>query len=125
MNYLTAEQVVFIHAFVVEETGGSHGVKDLGLLESAVARPQATFDGDDLHPDLFIKAAALLHTLIQNRPFVDGNKRTGALAAILFLELNGYELNAKNKELESFTLKVAVSKISLSEIADWLRKKSE
>jgi death-on-curing protein len=100
-------------------------VKDLGLLESAVARPQATFDGDDLHPDLFIKAAALLHTLIQNRPFVDGNKRTGALAAILFLELNGYELNAKNKELESFTLKVAVSKISLSEIADWLRKKSE
>jgi death-on-curing protein len=125
MNYLTAEQVVFIHAFVVEETGGSHGVRDLGLLESAVARPQATFDGDDLHPDIFIKAAALLHALIQNHPFVDGNKRTGALAVILFLEFNGYELNAKNKELESFALKVAVAKISLSEIADWLRKKSE
>lgn len=125
MNYLTAEQVVFIHAFVVDETGGSHGVRDLGLLESAVARPQATFDGDDLHPDIFIKAAALLHALIQNHPFVDGNKRTGALAVILFLEFNGYELNAKNKELESFALKVAVSKISLSEIADWLRKKSE
>jgi death-on-curing protein len=125
MNYLTAEQVVFIHAFVVDETGGSHGVRDLGLLESAVARPQATFDGDDLHPDLFIKAAALLHALIQNHPFVDGNKRTGALAVILFLEFNGYELNAKNKELESFALKVAVAKISLSEIADWLRKKSE
>jgi death-on-curing protein len=125
MNYLTAEQVVFIHAFVVEETGGSHGVRDLGLLESAVARPQATFDGDDLHPDIFIKAAALLHALIQNHPFVDGNKRTGALAVILFLEFNGHELNAKNKELESFALKVAISKISLSEIADWLRKKSE
>jgi death-on-curing protein len=125
MNYLTAEQVIFIHAFVVEETGGSHGVRDLGLLESAVARPQATFDGDDLHPDIFIKAAALLHALIQNHPFVDGNKRTGALAVILFLEFNGYELNAKNKELESFALKVAVAKISLSEIADWLRKKSE
>ncbi len=125
MNYLTAEQVVFIHAFVVDETGGSHGVRDLGLLESAVARPQATFDGDDLHPDIFIKAAALLHALIQNHPFVDGNKRTGTLAAILFLELNGYELNAKNKELESFALRVAISRISLSEIADWLRKKSE
>jgi death-on-curing protein len=125
MNYLTAEQVVFIHAFVVEETGGSHGVRDLGLLESAVARPQATFDGDDLHPDIFIKAAALLHALIQNHPFVDGNKRTGTLAAILFLELNGYELNAKNKELESFALRVAISRISLSEIADWLRKKCE
>lgn len=125
MNYLTAEQVVFIHAFVVEETGGSHGVRDLGLLESAVARPQATFDGDDLHPDIFIKAAALLHALIQNHPFVDGNKRTGALAVILFLEFNGVELKAKNKELESFALKVAVAKISLSEIANWLRKKSE
>jgi death-on-curing protein len=125
MNYLTAEQVVFIHAFVVDETGGSHGVRDLGLLESAVARPQATFGGEDLHPDLFLKAAALLHALIQNHPFVDGNKRTGALAVILFLELNGYSLIAKNKELESFALRVALSKIGLSEIADWLRKKSE
>jgi len=125
MNYLTAEQVVLIHAFVVDETGGLHGVRDLGLLESAVARPQATFEGEDLHPNLFIKAAALLHALIQNHPFVDGNKRTGAMAAILFLEINGYYLNAKNKELESFALRVAVSKPGLSEIADGLRRKSE
>jgi len=125
MNYLTAEQVVFIHAFVVDETGGSHGVRDLGLLESAVARPQATFDGDDLHPGLFLKAAALLHALIQNHPFVDGNKRTGTLAVILFLELNGSYLAAKNNELESFALRVALSKIGLSEIADWLRRKCE
>ena len=61
MKYLTAEQILFIHARVVAETGGSHGVHDLGLLESAVARPQATFEGKDLYPDLFHKAAALLH----------------------------------------------------------------
>jgi len=125
MKYLTAEQVLFIHSRLIEETGGSHGVRDLGLLESAVARPQATFDGEDLHPDLFVKAAALLHALIQNHPFVDGNKRTGTVAAGLFLEINGYSLNTKNKELESFALRVAISKISLSEIADWLRRKSE
>lgn len=125
MKYLTAEQVLFIHSRLIEETGGSHGVRDLGLLESAVARPQATFDGNELHPDLFIKAAALMHALIQNHSFVDGNKRTGTVAAGLFLELNGHSLNATNKELESFALKVALSKISLSEIADWLRRKCE
>jgi len=88
MNYLTAEQVLFIHARIIEETGGAHGVRDLGLLESAAARPQATFDGEDLYPDLFTKAAALMHALIQNHPFVDGNKRTGTVAAGLFLEIN-------------------------------------
>ena len=124
MKYLTAEQVLFIHARLIDETGGSHGVRDLGLLESAVARPQATFDDKELHPDLFIKAAALMHAIIPNHPFMDGNKRTGTVAAGIFLKINGYTLNAKNRELESFALSVVVSKISLTEIADWLRQKS-
>ncbi len=124
MKYLTAEQVLFIHARLIDETGGSHGVRDLGLLESAVARPQATFDGKELLRDLFLKAAALMQALIQNHPFVDGNKRTGIVAAGLFLQLNGYILQAENRELELFTLKAATSKTSLAEIADWLRKKS-
>lgn len=77
MKYLTVEQVLFIHARLVSEISGTHGVRDLGLLESAVARPQATFEGNDLYSDIFSKAAALMESLIGNHPFVDGNKRTG------------------------------------------------
>ena len=86
---LSAQQVLFIHARLIEATGGEHGVLDLGLLQAAVARPQATFDGADLYASLFQKAAALMESLAQNHPFVDGNKRTAITAAALFLLQNG------------------------------------
>ena len=76
MSHLTAEQVLFIHYRLIEETGGIHGIRDIPLLQSAVARPMATFGSDDLYPDIFSKAAALMHSIIKNHPFVDGNKRT-------------------------------------------------
>ncbi len=117
MIYLTPEQVLFLHARLIEETGGSHGVRDVGLLESAVARPQATFEGQDLYSNLYTKAAALMDSLIRNHPFVDGNKRTGIAAAALFLRQNGRRLTATNQELEAFTLHVAESRPELSEIA--------
>jgi death-on-curing protein len=122
--YLRAEQVLFIHYRLVSETGGEHGVRDLGLLESAVARPQATFDRQELYPDLFEKAAALMESLINNHPFVDGNKRTGIACALLFLQQNGISLSAKNADLEKFTLRVASSKAGRSEITKWLKKHS-
>ncbi len=125
MNYLTTEQVLFLHARLIEETGGSHGVRDVGLLKSAVARPQATFGGEDLYPDLFSKAAALMDSLIRNHPFVDGNKRTGIASAALFLQQNGRRLTATNAELEAFTLYVAVSGPDISEIAAWFQAQSE
>lgn len=125
MNYLTAEQVLFLHARLIEETGGSHGVRDVALLESAVARPQATFDGVDLYPDLFCKAAALMDSLIRNHPFIDGNKRTGIAAAALFLRQNGRYLTATNSELEAFTLYVTESRPDVSEIAAWLETHSD
>lgn len=124
MNYLTTEQVLFLHARLIEETGGSHGVRDVALLESAVARPRATFGGEDLYPDLFSKAAALMDSLIRNHPFIDGNKRTGIAAAALFLRQNGRHLTATNPELESFTLHVAESRPDISEIAAWLEAHS-
>ncbi|HXF69069.1 MAG TPA: type II toxin-antitoxin system death-on-curing family toxin [Thermoflexus sp.] len=124
MRFLTVEQVLFLHARLIEETGGAHGVRDLSLLESAVVRPQATFGGKDLYPDLFSKAAALMDSLIRNHPFVDGNKRTGIAAAALFLLQNGYRLTATNEELEAFTLYVAESKPEISEIAAWLKAHS-
>ena len=122
MQCLTAEQVLFIHARLIAETGGLHGVRDLTMLESAVGRPAASFDDKDLYPDLFAKATVLMESLINNRPFVDGNKRTGIAAAALFLRINGFKLTASPAKLEKNTLLVAQNQISLAKIADWLRK---
>jgi death-on-curing protein len=121
-RYLTAQQVVFAHARLIEATGGSHGVRDVGLLESAVARPQATFEGRDLYNDLFKKTAALFESLILNHPFVDGNKRTAISAAALFVQLNGLKLDVTNDELERFPLHVVKTRPPLTQIAKWFRE---
>jgi death on curing protein len=125
MIYLTAEQVLFIHARLISESGGEHGVRDLGLLLSALACPQATFEGQDLYPDLFSKAAALLESLIGNHGFLDGNKRTAITSVGLFLRINGYRLTADNQQLEIFTLQCAQHLVSLDQIAIWLKNHSE
>ena len=122
--YLTAEQVLFIHYRLVSETGGEHGVRDIGLLESAIARPRATFDRHDLYPSNFEKAAALMESLVNNHPFVDGNKRTGIACTVLFLMQNGVTFSATNPELETFTLRVASSKIKHPQIVKWLENHS-
>ncbi|MCG2786444.1 MAG: type II toxin-antitoxin system death-on-curing family toxin [Anaerolineae bacterium] len=119
MKYLTPEQVLFIHARLVTETGGAHGVRDLGLLLSALARPQTTFDGQDLYPDLFHKAGALMESLLQNHPFVDGNKRTAITATGMFLRLNGYILTTSNPELEQFTFAALLEHLSVETMAAW------
>jgi len=121
MRYLTPEQVLFIHARLIAETGGAHGVRDLGLLESAVSRPQAVFEGVELYPDVLQKAAALLESLINNHPFVDGNKRTGITAAAMFLQVNNYSLTVSNRELESFVLSIASGEQTFDSIVEWLK----
>ncbi|MGB1249104.1 MAG: type II toxin-antitoxin system death-on-curing family toxin [Candidatus Promineifilaceae bacterium] len=118
-RYLSPQQILFIHTRLIEQTGGSHGVRDMGLLESAAARPQATFDSVDLYPTLFLKTAALMASLTQNHPFVDGNKRTAITTAGLFLRRNGYQLIATNAELEAFTLTVSADHPNLTWIANW------
>jgi death-on-curing protein len=123
--YLTAEQILFLHARIVEATGGSHGVRDVGLLESAVARPQASFGGEDLYPDLWLKTAALAESLIGNHPFLDGNKRTGVASAGLFLVRNGFRLTATNEELEALAVEVAEKQMSLEDLARWWEVHSE
>jgi death-on-curing protein len=125
MHYLTPEQVLFIHARLVSEIGGEHGVRDLGLLQSAVARPQAVFDGNELYPGTYQKPAALLESLINNHPFVDGNKRTGITATALFLRINGHQLSASNEEMVSFVLSIASGNQSLEAIAEWLENHRE
>lgn len=120
-QYLTPEQVLFLHSRLIAETGGGQGIRDLGMLLSALGRPQATFDDKDLYPDLFSKAAALMDSLVRNHPFVDGNKRTAITAAALFLRMNGYRLIIENEEMVRFTLACAQSQLSFDEIADWFK----
>lgn len=125
MKYLTPQQVLAIHIQVTERTGGSQGVRDLGLLESAVYRPQASFGGKNLYRNIFDKAAALLQSLLKNHPFVDGNKRTALTSAGVFLKINGYKLiNTHKKEVE-FSVRVDSESLELHEISLWLKKNSK
>lgn len=121
MKYLSTKDVLLLHNMAIDEAGGSHGLRDLGLLESAVVRMQASFGGEDLYPDIFMKAGALVHGLLRNHPFVDGNKRTSMYSAMAFLELNGYRFDARPKEVVNFALKVENEKLSVEQIARWLK----
>jgi death-on-curing protein len=125
MKYIIPEQVLFIHARLIAETGGLHGIRELALMESAVARPQVSFDGRDLYGNLFAKAAALLESLVNNHPFLDGNKRTGISAMALFLRMNGYRIKATNEEIVNFTLAVAKKQLDFEEMTAWLAKYSQ
>ena len=119
MKYLSPHQVLFIHARLIEETGGSHGVRDMGLLLSALGRPKATFEGKELHPTILVKASGLAESMINNHPFVDGNKRTGIVAAVFFLSLNRYMLTASNHELLDLTMQIAQKRTTIGEVANW------
>jgi len=122
MQYLTIQDLIYIHEEVIRVSGGSPGVRDLGLVDSALNRPKATFDKEYLYPSLFDKSAALFHSLIMNHAFVDGNKRTAVAAAAQILYINGFELVTSEKELEKFTLNIIKRKIEVEEIASWLEK---
>lgn len=100
MRYLSLEEIIALHAGVAAQSGGMLGLRDRGALESAVAQPEMTFSGDDLYPTIAEKAAALGHSLIQNHPFLDGNKRVGHAAIEVFLVLNGYEIGGSVDEQE-------------------------
>jgi death on curing protein len=120
-DFLSLEDVLSLHADQVALYGGCQGVRDLGLLESAIAHPQATFGGQHLHKDLFEMAAAYLFHIVQNHPFLDGNKRTGALAALVFLDFNGVEVDAPRGSLYALTMSVATGQTGKVEVAEFLR----
>jgi death-on-curing protein len=122
--FLTIEEVLAIHRDQIERYGGSDGLRDVGLLQSAVAAPAATFDGAFLHADLFEMAAAYLFHLASNHPFVDGNKRVGAAAALVFLELNGVSFDASEDDLERTVLAVAEGRLRKSKLTEFFRAHS-
>lgn len=122
--FLTLDEVLMIHADQIERYGGSMGVRDLGLLQSAVAQPQASFGGQRLHASLFDMAAAYLFHLVENHPFVDGNKRVGAASAIVFLEMNDIEVDAPEDDFAAFVLEVAQGLTDKSAIAKFFQEHS-
>jgi death on curing protein len=117
IKFFTIEQIMELHDAFLEDHGGFPGVRDKGLLASAVEMPKAAMFGEDLHKTIYDKAAAYLFHLVQNHPFYDGNKRTGALTAILFLEENGVEISFKDTDYENFVVEVAQGKKTKEEIA--------
>jgi death-on-curing protein len=122
MIYLTVDEVIRLQADVIAQSGGLPGVKDRGLVESAVALPRQTFDGQELYPTLADKAAALGYSLARNHGFEDGNKRIAHAALETFLVWNGHELAASVDEQEDVFLRLAAGTIGRDEFTDWVRR---
>jgi death-on-curing protein len=121
-QFLDVDDVLAIHAEALAAFGGSSGVRDAGLLASAVAVPRATFGGELLHEDLFAMAAAYAFHIAQNQPFVDGNKRTAILAAIVFLDLNGVEIPEATDDLYDAMIGIAERRLGKDDVAAVLRR---
>ena len=115
------EKVLLLHRILIEQTGGEDGVRDMGLLESALAACDATFDGKELFPGKEEKAARLCTGLVSNHAFVDGNKRIGVYVMLTFLEVNGIRLNATDEELVEIGLSLAQSEMKYEELLAWIK----
>jgi death-on-curing protein len=124
-SYLSSAQVIALHQRALRTYGGEDGVEDLGLLEAALIRPQATFEGYEVYPRLETKAAALFQSLIKNRPFTDGNKRVAAAALVTFLEMNNWKIQSKPGELYALTLAVATDRATLEVVASWATSRKD
>ena len=123
--FLNSDDVLKLQRHQIDVYGGVHGVRDFGLLESALAMPQAMFDGRFLHDDIYMKAAAYLFHLVKNHPFIDGNKRAGAVTAYVFLSINGIRLTASPDDFAEMVLAVAESRLDKQEIADFFRQNTK
>ncbi|MEW6055354.1 MAG: type II toxin-antitoxin system death-on-curing family toxin [Bdellovibrionota bacterium] len=119
--FLRLDEVLEIHRDQIEHYGGTLGIRDQGLLQSALAQPSVSFGGSYLHADLYEMAAAYLFHIVQNHPFLDGNKRVGAVSAVVFLAMNDIELTAKEEKYEEVVLAAAKGKASKEEIAEFFR----
>ena len=120
MKTLSKRQILMLHQQLVEQPGGSDGIRDDGLLDSALSAPFQSFDNTDVYPSLQQKAARLCFGLVKNHPFVDGNKRIGAHAMLVFLAVNGVELTYTQTELSDIILQVAASEKEYPDLLDWL-----
>ena len=120
MIRLSKSQVLLIHDQLITETGGSYGLRDEGMLDSALNAPFQTFGGEDVYPSLQQKAARLCFGLVKNHPFIDGNKRIGAHVMLVFLALNGIELQHSQTELSNIILQLAAGEIDTEDLLYWI-----
>lgn len=118
---ITLDNLLLLHSFSIRDFGGSQGIRDIDLLKSAVERPYATFDGQELYATPAAKAAAILESILKNHPFVDGNKRTGWLACIVILRLNNYTFTLTEEEAYLFVIKIASSNTEFEIIVDYIQ----
>lgn len=120
--FLSLSEVLEIHRDQIDRYGGEGGTRDIGLLKSALGMPSATYGGEFLHTDIFEMAAAYLFHLSKNHPFIDGNKRVGGVAALVFLALNGYDFNAPEDDFAEMVLSTARGELDKADVALFLRK---
>ena len=121
---ISVKEALVIHELAIDKFGGSYGVRDMNLLESAISRPYATFDGQELYPNPVDKVAAIIESIIKNHPFSDGNKRTGYTLMRLVLLKSKWDIDATEEEKYDFVIKIAESKLTLDEIKSWIENKS-
>lgn len=122
MEYLSAEDILAIHSAIIDETGGSHGVRDRDAVAVLDGLPKQAAFGKELYPSVFDKAAVYARNIIYSHPFVDGDKRTAIAAADVFLQLNGYRIAVRRGSVEKFALKILADHLELSDISAWLKK---
>ena len=125
MNYFSNEQIVKIHSSLITKTGGIDGIREYNLLDSSLKSIFQTFDGKELYPSILDKAAQLCYSLIENHPFLDGNKRIGVHLMLIFLKINGIDLNYTQEALIDFGLKIASGKMKKDEIKEWFGNHSK
>lgn len=118
---ISLDDILLLHQKSINDFGGSHGIRDNGLLESAIARPFQTFGGEELYPTIFEKAAALGESIIKNHPFIDGNKRTGVLAMLSLLISHQYLPTASSEDLYQIIINISTSAIIFEEVVEWLK----
>ena len=118
---ITFAEAIKIHSILIDRFGGSNGLRDKGLLESALTRPFQTFDGKELYPTPIEKAAAILESIVKNHPFIDGNKRTGYVLARLILMDNGFDINASQEQKYKFVIRISKGELNFEQILEWLK----
>ncbi|MEG1881997.1 MAG: type II toxin-antitoxin system death-on-curing family toxin [Clostridia bacterium] len=123
MIKFSKEKVLLLHQLIIQETGGGDGVRDLGLLDSALENAYATFDGKDLYPTKEEKAARLGFSLVSNHAFVDGNKRIGMYVMLTFLEVNGIDIDSTNEDVAKVGLALADGSMKYEQLLEWIREK--
>jgi death-on-curing protein len=124
LRYLSLEEILRLHFQIIEDYGGSHGVRDENRLKSVISAPIQEVFGEEQYKSIYEKASVYLRNIVGDHPFVDGNKRTAITICIIFLGRNGFDLTVLPKELEDFTVRVATDRLLIRDIARWLKDNS-